>query len=59
MNSPPKVKKFDDNKHRKDSKLKSYGKNLPRIEEEDKIDHVGGRGDITPSPKDEELEDEK
>jgi hypothetical protein len=59
INSPPKQKKFEDNKHRKDSKLKSYSKNLPRIEEEDKVDPVGGRGDKTPSPNSEELEDEK
>ena len=59
INSPPKQKKFEDTKHRKDSKLKSYGKNLPRIEEEDKIDHVGGSGEKAPSPNSEELEDEK
>lgn len=58
VNSPPKGKKIDD-KLRKDSKLKSYTKNLPRIEEEDKIDHVGARGEKSPSPNIEELEDEK
>lgn len=39
--------------------MRSYGKNLPRIEEEDKIDHVAARGRNSPSPTFEENEDEK